>query len=48
MLTILDQSELQAVGEVAPDTLVRGDTLVGMSYIRDGSVDLILADLPYG
>lgn len=39
---------LQAVGQISPDTLIKGDCLEVMSYLRDKSIDLILADLPYG
>lgn len=28
--------------------LIKGDTLIENEYIEDGSVDLILTDLPYG
>ena len=40
--------ELKAVGEVCPDTLIHGECLEAMQYIRSGSIDMILADLPYG
>ena len=44
----LDESELQYVGEIGPGTLVRGDCLTVMPHIRPGSIDMVLADLPYG
>ena len=31
-----------------PDTLIHGDCLEAMKHIADGSVDAIIADLPYG
>jgi len=40
--------ELETVGEVKANTLVLGDCLEAMKYIADGSVDAIVADLPYG
>lgn len=40
--------EVQPVGCVLPNTLVHGDCLEVMKYIPDGSIDLVLADPPYG
>lgn len=39
---------LKTVGEVEANTLVLGDCLEAMKYIADASVDMVLADLPYG
>lgn len=36
------------VGEIVPNSLVRADCLEAMKHIADGSVDMILCDLPYG
>ena len=44
----LTQDELRAVGQVKANTLVLGDCLKVMPYIADGSMDAIIADLPYG
>lgn len=44
----LSQKDLPNVGKIGPDTLVRGDCLDVMAYLADGSIDLVLADLPYG
>lgn len=43
-----NEMELQTVGFVAPNTVVRGDCLEVLRHIPDGSVDLVLADMPYG
>lgn len=43
-----DTKEVAAVGLVNPDTLVLGDCLESMKYVPSASVDLVLADLPYG
>lgn len=40
--------ELKALGQVNPNTLIHGDCLDAMTYISDKSVNMILADLPYG
>ena len=47
-MIITSNEELKTIGEVAPDTLVHGDCLEVMKYIPDNSVDMVLADLPYG
>ena len=44
----LTQEEFPAVGKLSPNTLVHGDCLEAMTYIEDQSIDMILADLPYG
>ena len=44
----LSLQELKTIGEVKPDTLIHGDCLDAMQYIRSGSIDMILCDLPYG
>jgi len=46
--TITNEKEVQSVGRVSPNTLVHGDCLQVMKSIPDGSVDLVLADPPYG
>lgn len=48
MFTITNEKEVQTVGCVLPNTLVHGDCLEVMKYIPDGSIDLVLADIPYG
>jgi len=40
--------ELEAVGQVAPNTLIHADCLEAMSFIEDKSIDMVLCDLPYG
>ena len=40
--------EAKSVGTIAPNTLINGDCLEMMKYIPDGSIDLVLADPPYG
>jgi predicted methyltransferase len=47
-MQILREDELNTVGQVKANTLVLGDCLKAMKYIADGSVDAIIADLPYG
>ena len=47
--TVIERKEvLQSVGKIAPNTLVVGDCLDVMAYVPDQSIDLVLADLPYG
>lgn len=36
------------MGKISANTLVLGDCLEVMKYIADQSIDLVLADLPYG
>ena len=40
--------QLRNGGAIGENTLVWGDCMEAMSFIPDGSVDMILADLPYG
>lgn len=44
----LDFAEVQAIGEIKANSLILGDCLEIMPHIEDKSVDMILADLPYG
>lgn len=44
----IDGKEVPNVGKISANTLVLGDCLEMMAYIDDQSVDLVLADLPYG
>ena len=34
--------------EIKPNTLINGDCLELMKHIPDGTIDMILCDLPYG
>jgi len=47
-MNCLTLEQLKAVGEAKRNTLIHGDCLEAMSYIKDKSIDFILADLPYG
>ena len=40
--------ENEPVGQISTFHLMLGDTLEKMALIPDGSVDMVLADLPYG
>lgn len=40
--------EVQAVGWVKPESIIRADCLEAMKHIETGSIDLILTDPPYG
>lgn len=48
MFTVTDEKEVLPVGRVSANTLVRGDCLEVMKFIPDSSIDLVLADPPYG
>ena len=48
MNIINNLKELQTVGEVMPNSIIKGDCLEAMKHVADGSVDMILCDLPYG
>ena len=48
MFKFLDMEELRLVGQVEPNSLVRGNCLEAMPYINNGTVDLVLVDPPYG
>lgn len=37
-----------SVGQISAFHLMLGDTLEQMALIPDGSVDMVMADLPYG
>ena len=37
-----------SIGYLSANSIVHGDCLVEMKRIQDKSVDMILADLPYG
>jgi site-specific DNA-methyltransferase (adenine-specific) len=47
-LGYIDLDVVKSAGVVGRNSVVCGDCLEVMKYIPDGSVDLILADLPYG
>jgi DNA modification methylase len=40
--------EVISVGQIEPNSVVNADCLEAMKYIQDKSIDMILADLPYG
>lgn len=40
--------EIETVGQVSANTVIKGDCLEAMKYIADKSVDMVLCDLPYG
>lgn len=44
----ITMEQLKAIGRVSPDSVIHADCLEAMSYIEDASIDMILADLPYG
>jgi DNA modification methylase len=46
-MTTINQVEL-SVGQVLPFRLIHGECLEQMALLPDKSVDLVLADLPYG
>lgn len=48
MFIITNEKEVQSVGSVSLNTLVRGDCLEIMKYIPSSSVDCVLCDPPYG
>ena len=41
-------TDITAVGQVEPNSIIQGDCLEAMKFIADKSVDMILCDLPYG
>lgn len=41
-------TDITAVGQVEPNSIIQGDCLEAMKLIADKSVDMILCDLPYG
>lgn len=47
-MNCLTTSELKAVGQVKPNSVILGDCLDAMRFIADNSINLILCDLPYG
>lgn len=47
-MNIIKLEQLTTVGEVKPNTLIQGECLQAMKFLADKSVDMILADLPYG
>ena len=48
MFNTISEKEVQSIGQIKPNAMIHGDCLEVMKYIEDGSVDLILADPPYG
>jgi tRNA G10 N-methylase Trm11 len=40
--------EVQAVGRIPANSLIKADCLEAMKYIADKSVDAIICDPPYG
>jgi len=47
-MRIIEGKEVSNVGQIEANTLVHDDCLHAMQFIPAGSVDMILADLPYG
>lgn len=47
-MNFITLDELRINKQIERNTLVQGDCLEAMSYIPDGSINMILADLPYG
>ena len=47
-MNILTYKEALTVGNVSANSLIHGDCLDAMALIESGSVDAIIADLPYG
>ena len=48
MIKIIAEKEVQAIGQIEPNAIINGDCLEIMKYIPSGTVDLVLADPPYG
>ena len=48
MMNIIELKNLQSVGEVKPNSLIHGECIEAMRFLADKSIDMILADLPYG
>ena len=48
MMNIIELKNLQSVGEVKPNSLIHGECIEVMRFLADKSIDMILADLPYG
>jgi site-specific DNA-methyltransferase (adenine-specific) len=44
----MNLEKLEKIGKVELNTIYNLDCLIGMEFIADKSVDLILCDLPYG
>ena len=40
--------EVQAVGRIPTNSIIKADCLEAMKYIEDKSIDMVLCDLPYG
>lgn len=41
-------NELESVGHLQKNSIINADCLEAMKYIADKSINMILADLPYG
>lgn len=41
-------NDILTVGQIQPNSIINADCLEAMKYIQDKSIDMILADLPYG
>ncbi len=41
-------NEVISIGHLPKNSIVNADCLEAMKYIQDKSIDMILADLPYG
>ncbi len=40
--------EVKTVGQLSANSLVNADCLEAMKYIADSSIDMVMADVPYG
>jgi hypothetical protein len=48
LILFMNLEKLEKIGKVELNTIYNLDCLIGMEFIADKSVDLILCDLPYG
>lgn len=39
--------ELESVGQIPKNSIINADCLKAMNFVKDDSIDMILADLPY-
>ncbi len=48
MIELKNIEEVIKVGSILPNSIINADCMEAMKFIQDGSVDMILTDLPYG
>lgn len=48
MPKVIKQKEIPIIGKISPNVIINGDCIAVMEQMEPGSIDMVIADLPYG